>query len=199
MHFFLARKHKSIMTIVPSNFINMVLCSNPWKSRFCRAFLGSPGPLAARRGGDYIRAVKARRTPPAPQPPVRQTSHPSRHFCPELLHRARGCFLNRVLRLRFCRRKLRPLSIDPRWCVVCLGRNHCPTLLAAAGGCMITAWSVIALSPQDPTFSRPIWSRMAPRLQGGSLLPRQPPTPLRNDMSYPGTFPTRSSISLILN
>ena len=152
-------------------------------SRFFRAFPGSPGPLAARRGGEYIRAVKARRTPPAPQPPVRQISHPSRHFCPELLHRARGCFLARVLRLRFCRRKLRPLS----------------KLLAAAGGGMISAWSVIALSQQHPTFSRPIWYRMAPRLQGGPLPRRHPPTPLRNAMSSPGTCPTRSSISLILN
>src|SRR6202048_2274884 len=28
--------------------------------------LGAPGPPAARRGGEYIRAVKARRAPPAP-------------------------------------------------------------------------------------------------------------------------------------
>jgi hypothetical protein len=168
-------------------------------SRFFRAFPGSPGPLAARRGGDYIRAVKARRTPPAPQPPVRQTSHTSRHFFPELSHSCRGCFLARVLRLRFCRRKLRPLSIDPRWCVVCMGRNHCPTLLADIDRGMITAWSVIALSQQHPTFSRPIWYRMAPRLQGEPLPRRHPPTPLRNVMSSPGTYPTRSSISLILN
>jgi hypothetical protein len=104
--------------------------------------------------------------------------------------------LARVLRLRFCRRKLRPLSIDPRWCVVCMGRNHCPTLLADIDGGMITAWSVIALSQQHPTFSRPIWYRMAPRLQGGPLPRRHPPTPLRNAMSSPGTYPTRSSISL---
>src|ERR1700730_3192929 len=125
----------------------MVLCSNPRASRLLSAFVGSQGPLAARRGGEYIRAVKARRTPPAPQPPVLQTSRTSRHFCPELLHRARGCFLARVLRLRFCRRKLRPLSINLRWCVVCMGRNHCPTLLAAGGGGRIPEWSGIALSP----------------------------------------------------
>ena len=63
-------------------------------SRFCRAFQGSPGPLAARRGGDYISAVKARRTPPAPQPPVRQTSHTSRHFFPELSHSCSGLFFH---------------------------------------------------------------------------------------------------------
>src|SRR6202030_1469212 len=64
---------------------------------------------------------------------------------------------------------------------------------------MITACSVIALSQQHPIFSRPVWSRMAPRLQGGPLPRRHPPTPLRNAMSSPGTCPTRSSISLILN
>jgi hypothetical protein len=118
---------------------------------------------------------------------------------PRFVMRARGCFLARVFRLRFCPRKLRSLSTDPRWCVVCMGRNHCPTLLAAAGGCMITAWSVIAPSQQHPTFSRPVWSRMVPRLQGGPLLRRHPRTLLRNAMSSPGTCPTRSSISLILN
>ena len=50
----------------------MVLCSNPRASRLLSAFVPQV-PLAARQGGEYIRAVKAR-GPPAPQPPVRQTS-----------------------------------------------------------------------------------------------------------------------------
>jgi hypothetical protein len=151
-------------------------------SRFCRAFQGSPGPLAARRGGDYISSVKARRTPPAPNPPSGRQATRVGTFSPSLVIRARGCFFTCVLPPAPRR--------EPRLLF---------KLLAAASGCMISAWSVIALSPQHPTFSRPIWSRMAPRLQGGPLPRRHPPTPLRNAMSYPGTYPTRSSISLILN
>ena len=163
-------------------------------SRFFRAFPGSRGPPPHWQNDEWrlYRACKG-----APDTGRQATRVGT--FSPSLVIRARGCFLARVLRLRFCRRKLRPLSIDPRWCVVCMGRNHCPTLLAGIDGGMITAWSVIALSQQHPTFSRPIWYRMAPRLQGGPLPRRHPPTPLRNAMSSPGTCPTRSSISLILN
>jgi hypothetical protein len=81
-------------------------------------------------------------------------------FSPSLVI-ARGCFLTCVLRAR---------SED----------GELSKLLGAKGGGMITAWSVIALSHQHPAFSRPIWSRMAPRLQDGPLPQRQPATPLRN-------------------
>ena len=127
------------------------------------------------------RGEKVRRTLPAPNPPSGR-SHPSRYFCPELCPACSRLFFGCVLPPA--------LRKEPRLLF---------KLLAAAGGGMITEWSVIALSPQHPTFSRPIWSRMAPRLQGGPLPRRHPPTPLRNAMSSPGTCPTRSSISLILN
>ena len=45
----------------------MVLCSNPRASRLLSAFVPQV-PLAARQGGEYIRAVKAR-GPPAPPTP----------------------------------------------------------------------------------------------------------------------------------
>jgi hypothetical protein len=192
----LAWKNKNIMTVISSNLSIRCFAA-------IQGHRGSVGPSYSRfprpPGSTTRRCVfpACKGAPDTPSPPT--ISHPSRHFCPELLHRARGCFLARVLRLRFCRRKPRPLSIDPRWCVVCMGRNHCPTLLADIDGGMITAWSVIALSQQHPTFSRPIWYRMAPRLQGGPLPRTHPPTPLRNAMSSPGTCPTRSSILLILN
>jgi hypothetical protein len=54
---------------------------------------------------------------------------------------------------------------------------------------MISAWSVIALRPQHPTFSRPIWSRMAPRLQGGPLPRRHPPTPATQRHVLPRDLP----------
>src|ERR1700680_3051258 len=53
----LAWKNKNIMTVVSSNLSNLVLCRDPWHRGFCRAFQGSPDLLAARRGGEYIRAV----------------------------------------------------------------------------------------------------------------------------------------------
>jgi hypothetical protein len=113
-------------------------------SRFFRAFPGSRGPPPHWQNDEWrlYRACKG-----APDTGRQATRVGT--FSPSLVIRARGCFLARVLRLRFCRRKLRPLSIDPRWCVVCMGRNHCPTLLADIGGGMITAWSVIALSQPD--------------------------------------------------
>ena len=94
LHFFLARKDKSIMTIVPSNFINMVLCRDPWhRGSFGPSQVPEvPLPTGRTTSGDYIALVKARRTPPAPQPPVRQTSHTSRHFFPELSHSCSGLF-----------------------------------------------------------------------------------------------------------
>ena len=139
-----------------------------------------PLPLAARRRGDYIRGCKgAPDTSGLPQLRVRrQATLATTHFCPELP--ARGCFLS--------------LSDGAAWGEI-TGLSCLLMWMAAS----FAAWVLIALSPQHPTFSRPIWSRMAPRLQGGPLPRRHPPTPLRNAMSSPGTCPTRSSISLIRN
>src|SRR5437879_2517611 len=63
----LAWKNKNIMTVVSSNYEYCAL-QQSIEIAVLSAFLGSQAPLAARRGGDYVSAVKARRTPPAPRP-----------------------------------------------------------------------------------------------------------------------------------
>jgi hypothetical protein len=119
--------------------------------------------------------VKARRTPlVSPRLRVRrQVTLATTHFCPELP--TRGCFFEP---LRRC----------------CLGRNYGFKLLADVDGGIIRR--------MGPDRTKPATSDLfsTHMVQDGSPLPRRhPPTPLRNAMSFPGTCPTRSSISLILN
>ena len=174
----LAWKNKNIMTVISSNCWYCPV----QQSAVLRISLGSrASPPWQHDDVEIISGVvKARRTPlVSPRLRVRrQATLATTHFCPELP--ARGCFLS--------------LSDGAAWGEI-TGLSCLLMWMAAS----FAAWVLIALSQQHPTFSRPIWSRMAPRLQGGPLPRRHPPTPLRNAMSSPGTCPTRSSISLILN
>src|SRR5258707_5652838 len=55
---------------------------------------------------------------------------------------------------------VRTCSVDPTERCWLPGEKLRSKLLADAGGGMIIAWGVIALSQQHPTFSRPEWSEM---------------------------------------
>ena len=101
------------------------------RMQFCRFFLGSTGPLAARavvtifgcKGAGHLRSPRLR---------VRQISHTSEVLFPEL--RARGCFLSP---LRRC----------------CLGRNYGFILLADVDGDMIHRMRPDRTEPATPDLS----------------------------------------------
>ena len=115
------------------------------------------------------RGEKVRRTLPASNPPSGRQATRVGTFAPELCPACSRLFFGCVLPPA--------LRKEPRLLF---------KLLAAAGGGMITEWSVIALSHQHPTCSRPTWSRMAPRLYGGPLPGTHPPTLASDTMSFIG-------------